>query len=315
MAMIKSGISVVVPAHNEAANLTLLVEKTSKAVSKITKDFEIIIVDDGSTDNSLATLKKLKKTVPQLKAIRLRRKSGQTASLMAGFDYASKDIVVVLDADLQQDPADIKKIVDPIISGQAEVVSGNRQKRKHSPIVRFIAMTGHALRKKLLNIAIKDTAVSPNAYKKETLVELDLYGEMHRFLVPILYWRGFRVLEVPVPHYARHSGKSKYNASKAVRGFLDLLIVKFWQDYSARPIHVFGTIGLALIAIGVPIGIEEAIRKLVFHQSIINRTLPLFATFTVMLGTQFLVFGVLADVLIRIYYKDKKNFYIEEIIE
>lgn len=311
----KPGLSIIAPAYNEAENLVPLVKKISQAVKKLTDNFEIIIIDDGSTDDSLQVLKNLKKDLPQLRAIRLRRKSGQTAALMAGFSFAQKEIVVVLDADLQQDPNDIGKLIVPIIAGKADVVSGRRQKRKHSLIVRFIAATGHFLRRKFLNIAIKDTAVSPNAYKREALVDLDLYGEMHRFLVPILYWRGFKVVEVDVPHYARVAGKSKYGVTKALRGFLDLLIVKFWQDYSARPIHVFGTIGLILIAIGLPLGIEEAIRKLVFHQSIINRTLPLFASFTVMLGTQFLVFGILADILIRIYFKQKPNYHIEAVID
>ena len=171
----KPGLSVIAPAYNEAENLTPLVQKISQAVKKLTDNFEIIIVDDGSTDASLQILKNLKKDLPQLRAIRLRRKSGQTAALMAGFSIARKEIVVVLDADLQQDPHDIAKLIAPIVAGKADVVSGRRQKRKHSPIVRFIAAAGHYLRHKLLNIDIRDTAVSPNAYKREALVDLDLY--------------------------------------------------------------------------------------------------------------------------------------------
>lgn len=307
-------IAVIAPAHNEAGNLPEFVKKTAAALKQIGNEFEIIIVDDGSTDDTLALLQKLKVKQPRLRAIRLRRKSGQTAALMAGFNLAQADIVVVLDADLQQDPADIGKLIGPIIKGKAEVVSGRRLKRKHSLIIRFIAAVECFLQKKILGINIKDTAVSPNAYKKECLTDLNLYGEMHRFLVPILFWRGWRVVEVNVPHYQRVRGRSKYKFTKALQGFLDLLIVKFWQDYSARPIHVFGTIGLVLIAIGFPIGIEEAVRKLIFHQSIINRTLPLFSAFMVMLGTQFLAFGILADIMIRIYYRKSQGYQIEKII-
>jgi glycosyltransferase involved in cell wall biosynthesis len=308
-------ITVLAPAYNEKDNLELLIKKSKTALKKLTGEFEIIIVDDGSSDGSFELLKKIKKNTPQLKVIRLRRRFGQTAALMAGFSLAKGGIVVVLDADLQHDPADIVKLIKPIEEDKADVVSGRRQKRKDSWLVKFIANTGYFLRKKVLGIAIKDTAVSPNAYRRTCLQDLDLYGEMHRFLVPILQWRGYRVIEINVPHYRRHKGRSKYKTSKAIRGFLDLLIVKFWQDYSARPIHVFGTIGLILIAIGFPIGMEEAIRKLVFHKSIINRTLPLLASFMVMLGTQFVVFGILADILIRIYYKRTPSFQVEKIIE
>jgi glycosyltransferase involved in cell wall biosynthesis len=315
MAMIKLGISVVVPAHNEAGNLPLLVDKIYKAVKKITNDYEIIIVDDGSTDNSFDILKKIKKQFPKLVIVRLRRQSGQTSGIMAGFRQSSGEIVVVLDADLQQDPNDIDKLIRPIVQGEADVVSGNRQKRQHSMVYRFIAGVEEHLNKWLLGIKIKDTSVSPNAYHQKTLFNLNLYGEMHRFLVPILYWRGFKVIEVPVSHHKRHAGQSNYKPTKAIRGLLDLLVIKFWQDYSSRPIHLFGTIGLGLIFSGTILGIEEAVRKLVFGLSIYNRTLPLLAAFLFIVGIQFLIFGILADILIRLYYKENDTYQVEKLIK
>ena len=189
---------------------------------------------------------------------------------MVGFNYAKGKIIVVLDADLQQDPADIKKLIKPIQDKKADVVSGRRYLRQHSFIFRLITAAEYILNKLILSINIHDTAVSPNAYNKKVLIDLNLYGEMHRFLVPILFWRGYKVIEVNVSHHQRYGGQSKYKFTKAICGFLDLLIVKFWQDYSTRPIHVFGTIGLILIAIGLPIGIEEGIRKLVFHLTFSN---------------------------------------------
>jgi len=313
--MIYQGISVVSPAYNEASNIKLFCVKTNKVLKKFTSDYEIIIIDDGSTDNSLALLQTIKKQIKAIKIIRLRRRSGQTAALIAGINLASKDIVVVLDSDLQQDPNDIPKLVDPILIGKADVVSGQRLQRQHSIIYRIIARVEYWLNRWFLGIKLHDTAVSPNAYKREILKDLDLYGEMHRFLVPILHWRGYRVVEIPVTHLPRIHGQSKYSPYKAIRGFLDLIIVKFWQDFSVRPIHFFGSIGLLLLSIGLLIGIEEAIRKLFFHLSIYNRTLPLLAAFLAIIGVQFLIFGILADILIKIYYKDKTNDNIDKIIK
>lgn len=308
-------ISVVTPAYNEAGNLKLFCQKTKAALTKITPDFEIIIVDDGSTDSTFAVLKSIKKTNQSLKIIHLRHHYGQTAALMAGFNLASKEIVVVLDSDLQQDPNDIDKLIQPIIKDKADVVSGWRQKRKHSSMIKLIAFIGKFLNRAFLGIKLNDTAASPNAYKKNVLGDLNLYGEMHRFLVPILSWRGWRIIEVPVAHYPRYTGHSKYNATKAIGCFLDLIIVKFWQDYSSRPIRLFGTIGLWLIFLGSIIGLEEAIRKLVFNLSIYNRTLPLLAAFLAIVGIQFLILGILADVMIRIYYQNKSNDTVDTVID
>ncbi|KKU14480.1 MAG: Glycosyl transferase, group 2 family protein [Microgenomates group bacterium GW2011_GWC2_45_8] len=308
-------ISIVVPAHNEEKNLGEFIGQAAAAVKKITNDFEIIIVDDGSTDGSLAVLKQQKVKFTQLKIIRMRRRCGQTAAIMAGFELAKGKIVVVLDADLQQDPADIAKLIKPIIDDQAEVVSGRRQKRKHSIFIKLIASFERWFNRIFLGIKLYDTAVSPNAYKRIVLTDLNLYGEMHRFLVPILFWRGWRIVEVPVAHYPRKFGQSKYKATKAVGGFLDLLIVKFWQDFSSRPIRLFGTIGLWLMLIGGLIGLEEAARKLIFHLSIYNRTLPLLAAFLAIVGIQFLILGILADIMVRIYYQNKPEDLVEKIIE
>ena len=313
--MDKPSISVVAPAHNEAGNLPEFIKRSNHALKKITSDFEIIVVNDGSTDNSWEILVELNQKYPALKAIKLRRKSGQTAALMAGFNLAKAEIVVVMDADLQQDPADISKLIEPLINGMADVVSGRRQKRKHSLVVRLIAVIERVFNCWFLGIKIYDSAVSPNAYKKSSLINLNLYGEMHRFLVPILIWRGYRVVEVPVKHYPRKAGQSHYKITKALGGFLDLLIVKFWQDFSSRPIRLFGSIGLVLIFLGSILGIEEALRKLVFNLSIYNRTLPLLAAFLAIVGIQFLILGILADIMVRIYYQNKPEDIVESVID
>lgn len=303
------------PSHNEKANLKEFITLADRVLRSISHDYEILIIDDGSSDGSWELLTKLKTKIPKLQAVKLRRQSGQTAALMAGFDRAKGDIIVVMDADLQQDPQDIKKIIEPIIKGEAEVVSGRRLKRKHSLAVRLIAAIERVFNRWILGIKLYDTAVSPNAYKKSCLRNLNLYGEMHRFLVPILIWRGYRVTEIPVSHYPRRAGISHYRATKALGGFLDLLIVKFWQDFSSRPIRLFGSIGLFLIFIGSALGVEEAIRKLVFNLSIYNRTLPLLAAFLAIVGIQFLILGILADIMVRIYYQNKPEDIVESVIE
>lgn len=308
-------LTVLAPAHNEQGNLSEFVRRTEMALKKLAKNYEIIIVDDGSTDGSWERLRQLKVKFEALKAIRLRRRSGQTAALMEGFGLASGDIIIVLDADLQQDPADIGKLIAPIVNNKADVVSGLRLKRQHSIVIKLIATAARRLNYWLLGIKLNDSAVSPNAYKKACLANLNLYGEMHRFLVPILVWRGYRVTEVPVKHYPRYTGISHYRVGKALGGFLDLLIVKFWQDFSSRPIRLFGSIGLVLFLAGVIIGIEEGVRKLIFHLSIYNRTLPLLAAFLAIVGVQFLVLGILADIVVRIYYQSKPEDIVESVIE
>jgi len=306
-------LSIVAPAHNEIGNLKLFCQKSITSLKKITSKFEIIIIDDGSTDGSFKLLKKLKKQFAKLKAIRLRRCSGQTAALMAGFKKAKGNVIITIDADLQQDPKDIKKLVSKIISG-ADVVSGKRPKQKRAAIYILISMVEKLLIRLLLSANLPDTNVSPNAYRKETLNDINLVGEMHRYLVPILFWQGYKVESVNVSFHKRHSGQSNYKPTKAIKGFLDLFIVKFWQDYSARPIHFFGSIGLSLSFLGTLIGIITTIRKFAFHLTRFNVELLLLSVFLIIIGIQFFIFGILADIMTRIYFKNKSDYQIESVL-
>lgn len=306
-------LSLVIPAFNEQDNLAILAKKTSQALKKITPNFEIILVDDGSTDNSFSLLKKLKETYPKLKVVRLRRRSGQTAALMAGFNQATGDIIVTIDADLQQDPNDVSKLVKAI-SKKVDIVTGVRPVQKRSFIYAFISLVEKFLIRKLLNINLSDYNISPNAYKKQVLKDIKLYGEMHRFLVPILFWRGYKVKAVPVSFHKRHAGTTKYKPTKAIRGFLDLFIVKFWQDYSARPIHILGGLGLSLAGLGGLIGLITIIRKFIFAQTLFNVSLLLLAIFLFIVGLQFFIFGILADIMVKTYYQNKQSFDIKEVL-
>lgn len=306
-------LSLVIPAHNEQDNLELLVEQTNQALKRITNKYEIIIVDDGSTDKSIQALSNLKKIYSKLSVIKLRRRSGQTAALMAGFSHAKGKIIVTIDADLQQDPQDISKLVKAI-NKNTDVVTGVRPQKDRSLIYSFISSIEKLLIKKLLGINLADFNVSPNAFKAASLKDIQLFGEMHRFLVPILLWRGYRVKAIPVSFHQRHAGESKYKPTKAIRGFLDLFIVKFWQDYSARPMHILGGLGLSLVGIGGLIGLFTAIRKFVFHLSLFNVSLLLLTIFLFIIGLQFFILGILADIMVRTYYQSKKSFDIERVL-
>lgn len=303
-------LSIIIPAHNEAGNLQDLCRQIFVEVKKITSKFEVIIIDDGSTDNSWEILKKIKSKQPLLKAFSLRRQSGQTAALMTGFSHAQGKIIITLDADLQHDPKDIPNLLKALTPG-IDVVSGHRDITQRPLINRFISQVEQFLIHLILGIKVKDSSISPNAYRREVFQDINLFGEMHRYLIPIILWRGFKVKSIPVVINQRQIGTSNYKTSKAIKGFLDLFIVKFWQDYSTRPIHFFGSIGLVLMFIGGGIGLEEAVKKLIFKISIINSNLPLLAAFLTIVGIQFFIFGILADIMIRTYYKDKSNYQIK----
>ena len=293
--------------------MPLFIKKTIAAAKKISPNFELIVVDDGSTDDSWRILTKHHEENSRLKAIQLRRRSGQTAALMAGFHYARGKVVVTIDADLQQDPADLAQLIAAIGQG-ADVVSGKRPLTKRSLVNRLISLAEKALIRFLLNIDVADTNVSPNAYRQDVLREVNLFGEMHRYLVPILKWQGFKVVTVPVAFYPRRAGYSKYRSFKAIGGFLDLLMVKFWQDYSVRPIQLFGRAGLLLIGLGLIVGIATIIRKFIFHLGLFNLSLLLLSIFLVIVGLQFFIFGILADVMARIYYKGTHDYQIARVL-
>lgn len=309
----KPEISVVAACFNEEKTLPVFCQEIIRVMAKMKKAYELIVVDDGSQDQSFTILCQLKKKYSYLKIIKLRRNFGQSAATLAGFKEAKGKIIVALDSDLQNDPADIPLLLKKLEEGY-DVISGWRYKRQISLFYSLVLKMGEILKKWIVGFQLHDAASTPNAYKREALEDLELYGEMHRFLVPILAWQGWKVAEIKVNHRQRKYGQSKYSYFKSFRGFLDLLLVKFWHSYSSRPIHIFGTLGLFFSFLGLMIGIEEAVRKLIFGLSIYNRTLPLLAVFLIILGVQFIGLGILADIMARNYYKDKATFCIEKIV-
>lgn len=305
-------LSVIVPVFNEQASIVRLHRALINSLQALDRAFEIIYVDDGSTDRTRDVLLSLKGA----KIVRLKRNFGQTAALGAGFSQAKGRIIVTIDADLQNDPRDIAALLKKLDQGY-DAVSGWRIHRADPWHKRLASKAANALRRAVTGERIHDSGCTLKAYKRECLEDFEFYGEMHRYIPAMLHWRGYRVGEVKVRHYARRQGSTKYNMWRLVKGMLDLLVVIFWQKYSARPIHIFGSMGIILLLAGSLLGLYLGAMKLFFGISLLNRTTPLLAVLLLVLGVQFVVSGILADIAIRNYYASsrKKTFLIERVIE
>lgn len=295
-------LSVVVPVFNEEGNIAKLHEKIVAACETIGKSYEIIFVDDGSTDDTVAKCEVL----APLTLIQFRRNFGQTAAFDAGFKEARGDVTITMDGDLQNDPADIHLLLKEMDKG-FDVVAGWRFDRKDPFSKRFFSRTADKLRKILLKDSIHDSGCSLKAFKTEALKSIDLFGEMHRFIPAILELDGWTVGEVKVAHHARTSGITKYNWKRSVKGFVDMISLWFWRKYASRPVHFFGGGGLLLIFIGGLIMLWMIIEKIFFDASLSERIWPLMSVFLIMLGVQFFIFGLLADIMTKNYYKIHKR--------
>jgi glycosyltransferase involved in cell wall biosynthesis len=308
-------ISIIIPCYDEEGNVVPLYLRLRKVLEGIGDKWEIIFIDDGSTDNTFRILEGLNKKDKRVRIIKFRRNFGQTAAMDAGFKHAKGEIIIPMDADLQNDPRDIPRLIAKINEGY-DVVSGWRYKRKDPITKKIFSRIADILRRLLTGVKIHDSGCTLKAYKKECFDGLDLYGEMHRSIPALLFWKGFKIGEIKIMHHKRLYGKTKYNLKRVIKGFLDLLVVVFWQRYSARPIHLFGGVGLLTGFVGFIIALYLTIMKLLYNQSIANRPLLLLAVLLIILGVQFLVFGVLADIMVKLYYgKDRRNYNIEKIIE
>lgn len=298
--------SVVVPAHNEEGNIRPLYEAVKRVMDRL-GEWELIVIDDGSTDRTGSVIEEILQQDSRVKMIQFRRSFGQTAGWSAGFDHASGEVVIVLDADLQNDPEDIPKLIAKLEEGY-DVVSGWRQKRKDDALLMLGSRIGNWLRRFITGEKIHDHGCSLKVYRREALRDLELYGEMHRYITALLSWKGFKVGEEKVRHHARQSGRTKYSIKKKMKGFLDLVIVKFWIQYSARPMHFFGMIGAIFIAAGFVLGGTLGLLWLLRIIALSGRSSPLLAVLLVLLGFQFLLTGVLADVVAHTYYAEKKPY-------
>lgn len=303
--------SVVIPAYDEEENIGALVSAVRDVASTL-GPWELIFVDDGSKDGTYAAMVRARASDPRVKIIRFRRNFGQTAAWAAGFDHARGDIIVCLDADLQNDPADIPAMVEKLMSEGYDVITGWRRERRDSFEKRLVSRIANALRRRVTKEKIHDSGCSLKVYRRACLADLELYGEMHRYITALLSWKGYRVGEVVVRHHPRRAGRTKYNLRRTIKGLLDLLVVKFWMQYSARPIHLFGTMGFALASLGLLLGGTLGLLWLFRVISLQGRTSPLLAVLLVIIGMQFIMTGILADIVAKNYYATKKAYTIAE---
>lgn len=305
-------ISVVVPIYNEEENVKKLHEKIFKECQKLEKSFEIIFIDDGSTDRTVIECLNLH----PLKLIKLRKNYGQTAAFDAGFQASCGDIVITMDGDLQNDPADISKLLEKINEG-FDVVSGWRFQRKDSLSKKVFSRSANLLRKFFIQDNIHDSGCSLKAYRRECFNDLELFGEMHRFIPALLEIDGFKVAEVKVSHHPRIHGVTKYNWKRAFKGFVDMVAIWFWRKFANRPLHLFGASGLILSLGGFMILFWMFVEKFFMHQSIGERIWPMIGVMCVLVGVQLFISGLLADILIKNYFKARnhRGYNIKEIIK
>ena len=304
-------LSIVIPVYNEEKNVALLHQSIRNTLDKTDFKYEIIFVDDGSTDNTFNILNNLKK----VKIIKFRKNFGQTAAMMAGFENSNGKVIVSLDGDLQNDPSDIPKLLDKLNEGY-DVVSGWRYNRQDSFGKKTFSKIANSFRQLLVKDPIHDSGCSLRAYKKECFSDLQLHGEMHRYIPAILAWKGFKLDEVKVNHLPRKFGKTKYNMWRVLKGFMDLINVWFWRKYSNRPLHIFGGFGIILSLLGFILGLSLIVARQFYGLSLGQSQLPLLAVLMVVIGVQFFISGLMADISIKNYYSNGRRTYsIEKIVE
>jgi glycosyltransferase involved in cell wall biosynthesis len=309
-------ISIVIPLYNEEESIPHLWEALDKAILNYGQPAEVIVIDDGSKDRSFAMLREIAAKDPRFTIIRFRRNFGQTAGFAAGFAQARGEVVITMDADLQNDPMDIPKLMAKIDEGY-DIVSGWRKDRKDRFIDRKLpSMMANRLISNVTDVSLHDYGCSLKAYRRDVLQHVHLYGELHRFIPALASQVGGTVTEVPVNHRARQFGRSKYGISRTIRVMLDLITVWFLGTYSTRPIHVFGTLGLASAAMGVLIGLFLTFLKIFFHENIGNRPLLLLAVLLVVIGVQLITMGLLGEMITRTYYEsqNKPIYVVREIV-
>jgi glycosyltransferase involved in cell wall biosynthesis len=298
-------LSVIIPLFNEEENVERLFSTLLPTLRALSLRFEIIVVNDGSSDGSLAALKAVATHAPELRIVDFRRNYGQTAAMMAGIDHAAGRIIVSMDADLQNDPADIPLLLAKIEEGY-DVASGWRQDRKDAPLRRnLVSRVANRLISRVSGVRLNDYGCTLKAYRADVVRGIRLYGEMHRFIPIYASWMGGKVVEVPVRHHARHAGKSKYGLERVLKVVLDLIVVKFLDAYFVKPIYVFGGFGIFSLFLSSVFFGAMMYLKLVRGLSMILTPLPLLTAMAFLVGILSILMGLVAEMLVRTYFESQ----------
>ena len=310
-------LSIVIPVYNEEENVEPLIAETENVLAHMGKSYEIVAVDDGSKDGTFAVLRQLHCKRPRLKIVRLKRNFGQTAAMAAGLGDAGGGIIVLMDGDGQNDPADIPALLEKM-GEDNDLVAGWRFNRQDPFFSRRLpSMIANRLISWITRVKLHDYGCSLKAMRKDIAKSLRLYGEMHRFIPAIAYERGAQIAELKVNHRPRLRGKSKYNITRTLRVVLDLLTVKFLSSYSTRPAHVFGPLGVASGLIGFALGLYLTVQKFFYHETIGGRPLLLLAILLIFIGCQFVTMGLLGEMLARTYHEsqDRPVYVVGEVLQ
>ncbi|HXQ73270.1 MAG TPA: glycosyltransferase family 2 protein [Pyrinomonadaceae bacterium] len=298
-------VSVFLPVYNEEPNLRPLHAKLDAALKSLGRSAEIVYVDDGSNDGSLNILREIAAMDSRVRVVALRRNYGQTAAMAAGIDAARGKVLIPMDADLQNDPADIERLLNKLDEGY-DVVSGWRKNRKDKMVTRKIpSMMANRLISWIGGVPLHDYGCSLKAYRRESLEDVRLYGEMHRFIPIYASWAGARVTEIPVEHHARTMGKSKYGLSRTLKVVFDLMTIKFMASYQTKPIYVFGSFGMLAFAISLLGGLYAVFLKVIHKADFVQTPLPVLCIVMFAVGVQFLLMGLLAEMLVRTYHESQ----------
>ena len=309
-------LTVVIPLFNEKENIQLLYDELNEVLRRLNLTYEIIFIDDGSSDGVMDDLKRIQSTDSHVIVIGLRRNFGQTAAMTAGFDYSRGDIVITMDGDLQNDPHDIPQLVNKIEEGY-DVVTGWRHDRKDPFLSRRLpSLIANKLISKITGVDLHDYGCTLKAFRREVIQNIQLYGEMHRFIPAIASGMGITSAEIKVNHRPRRFGTSKYGITRTIRVLLDLMTVKFLLSYATRPLHVFGTVGFVSSSIGCIIALVLVIQRQFYGISLANRPLLQLAVLLFFMGIQFITMGLLAELIVRTYHESqhKPIYYVRDII-
>jgi dolichol-phosphate mannosyltransferase len=299
-------ISIVIPVYNEEENVGPVYDRVRSVLSGLQQTSEIIFVNDGSRDGTEASLEQMAASDPTVKVINFRRNHGQTAALVAGFDHASGDIIIPMDGDLQNDPNDIPRMIAKLDEGYS-VVSGWRKDRQDSAIRRLPSRAANWLISHVFDLHLHDYGCTLKAHRKDVLKDVKLYGEMHRFIPIYAGWHGAKVTEIPVNHFPRTKGVSKYGLGRIAKVMLDIIVMKFLEDYNTKPIYVFGLTGFVLFGISLLSGLFAVWLRIFEGISFISTPLPLLVVMTSTIGVLLILLGLIAELLIRVYYETQNK--------